>query len=56
VVKLGEKESKPESDYNSEKNKGKLIINVEPIATIMATIIQPKKLEEPKEGECLFHS
>lgn len=43
-------------DSNSEPDKGKWIIDVEPSATITTTKIQPKELEELKEGEYFFHS
>jgi hypothetical protein len=33
-----------------------MIIHAEPIATIVATIIQPEETKELKEGERLFHS
>jgi hypothetical protein len=33
-----------------------MIIDVEPSAIIVTTKVQPRELEEPKEGECLFHS
>jgi hypothetical protein len=56
VVELKEKESEPDSDFDSEHNKGKQIIDAEPTATIVATTIQPEEPEELEEGECLFHS
>ena len=37
-------------------DKGKQIINAEPSATIATTQIQPEDLDEPEEGERLFHS
>jgi hypothetical protein len=55
VVELKEKESEPYSDFDSEKNKGKRIIDAEPTTTIMTTTIQPEELEELEEGEHLFH-
>jgi len=47
-----------EVDYDSESNPkgGKHIIDVEPSATITTTRVQPSELEEPEEGEFLFHS
>jgi hypothetical protein len=56
VVELKEKESEPELGFDSEHNKGKHIIDVEPTTTIMTTTIQPEEPEEPEEGEHLFHS
>jgi hypothetical protein len=44
VVELKEKESNPNLDFDLENNQRKQIINVEPIATITTTTIQP---EEP---------
>jgi hypothetical protein len=56
VTELKEKELNHDSESNSQKNKRKLIIDVEPTATIVNTTIQPKELEESKEGDHLFHS
>jgi hypothetical protein len=52
------KVSKSEVDYDSESNPegGKRIIDVEPSATATTTKSTPSKLEEPEEGEFLFHS
>ena len=48
------------SDFESELEKGndkvKKIIDAEPSATIATTKIQNEELEDPEEGECLFHS
>jgi hypothetical protein len=46
VVELKEKESEPNSYFDSQHHKGKQIINAEPTATIVATTIQPKEPEE----------
>ena len=46
----------PNSNSDSEMDKGKQIIDVEPSATVAATQIQPKGLENPEEGDRLFHS
>jgi hypothetical protein len=56
LVELKEKESDPESYSYSYMEKGNHIINVESIATISTTNIQPDKLEEIEEGDHLFHS
>jgi hypothetical protein len=40
----------------SELEKGRWIIDVEPSATIATTKIQPGEPDEPEEGEHLFHS
>jgi hypothetical protein len=41
VVEIKEKESKPESYFDSKNNKGKKIIDAEPTITIVVTTIQP---------------
>ena len=46
----------PDSDSKTEPDKGKWIIDAELNATIATTQLQPVKLEDPKEGERLFHS
>jgi hypothetical protein len=56
VVELKEKSLSPDSESDSEKNKRKQIIDVEPTATIVTTTIQPEEPEDPEEGEHLFHS
>jgi hypothetical protein len=49
-----------ESDvcYNSESEPKmeRQIIDAEPSAIVATTKLQPYELDEPKEGECLFHS
>jgi hypothetical protein len=56
VEELKEKELEHDLKFDSMKNKGKQIIDVESIATIMATIIQREEPKELEEGEHLFHS
>jgi hypothetical protein len=56
VVELKEKESEPNSDFDSKHKKGKQIIDAEPTATIVATTIKPEEPEELEEEECLYHS
>jgi hypothetical protein len=56
LVELKEKELDPESYSYSDMEKGNHIINVESIATISTTNIQPDKSEEIEEGDHLFHS
>jgi hypothetical protein len=46
----------PDSDFDSEKDNEKWIIDVEPSATIATTKIQPEESKDLVEGECLFHS
>jgi hypothetical protein len=52
------KYSKSEEDSDSESNpeRRKQIIDVEPSATVATTKFQPSEPEEPEEGEHLFHS
>ena len=52
------KDSKSEADSNYESNTegGKQIIDVEPNTTVATTKVQPSEPEEPEEGEHLFHS
>jgi hypothetical protein len=56
VADLKEKESKPDSNFDSKHNKGKQIINAEPTGTIMPTTIQSGEPKDLEEGEHLFHS
>ena len=48
--------SHSESKPDKGNDKGKHIIEAEPSATFSTTKIQKEELEDPKEGECLFHS
>jgi hypothetical protein len=41
---------------DSEPERGRWIIEAETSATISTTKLQPDEPDEPKEGECLFHS
>jgi hypothetical protein len=43
-------------DSESEPERGRWIIDVEPSATAATTKLQPNEPDEPKEGEHLFHS
>jgi hypothetical protein len=43
-------------DSDSEQEKGKHIIDVEPIVTIASTKVQLEQPDDREEGECLFHS
>ena len=47
-------DSKSELDRGNDK--GKKIIDAEPSATVAITKIQKEELEDPEEGEYLFHS
>ena len=46
----------PDSNSDSEMDKGKNIINAERSATVATTQIHPEDPEETEEGEHLFHS
>jgi hypothetical protein len=54
------KKKSPKSDVDlevdSEKEKGRRFIDVEPSVTIATTKVQLEEPKEPKEGECIFHS
>ena len=56
VAELKSSELELDSDSDSKMDKGKQIIDAEPIATVATTQIQPEDPEEPEEVECLFHS
>jgi hypothetical protein len=43
-------------DSESEPERGRWIIDVEPSATAATTKLQPNEPDEPKEGERPFHS
>jgi hypothetical protein len=56
VAEVKASESDVGSDSESEPEKGRQIIDVEPSATIATTKIHPGEPDEPEEGEHLFHS
>jgi len=56
VAEVKASESYAGSDSDWEPEKGRYIIDTEPIATVATTKIQPGELDEPKEGKHLFHS
>jgi hypothetical protein len=45
-----------DSNFESNPKGGKQIIDVEPSATVATAKFHPRELEEPEEGERLFHS
>jgi hypothetical protein len=49
-------ESNAGYDFDSEPERGRQIIDMEPSATISTTKFQPGELDESAEGEFLFHS
>jgi hypothetical protein len=56
VVELKASESEVDYDFQSNPEGGKLIIDVEPSATVATTKFWPSRPKEPEEGKCLFHS
>jgi hypothetical protein len=52
------KESKSDAgfEYESEPERGRQIIDVEPSAIVATTKLQPAEPDEPEQGEHLFHS
>jgi hypothetical protein len=56
VAKVKAFESDAGSESESEPEKGRQIIDVEPNATIYTTKVHPSEPDEPEEGERLFHS
>jgi hypothetical protein len=53
VVEIKYFESEVDSDFESNPEGWKRIIDVKPSATVATTKVHPSK---PEEGECLFHS
>jgi hypothetical protein len=56
VFEVKASESDAGYDTESEPERGRQIIDVEPSATVATTKLQPGELDEPEEGESLFHS
>jgi hypothetical protein len=56
VAEVKAYESDVGSDSEPEPEWGRWIIDVEPIATISTTKLQPGEPDEPEDGERLFHS
>jgi hypothetical protein len=56
VAKVKASESDAGSDSESEPERGRWIIDVEPSATVATTKLQHGEPDEPEEGERLFHS
>jgi hypothetical protein len=56
VAEVKSSESDAGSDFESEPERGRWIIDMEPSATVSTTKLQPGEPDEPEEGECLFHS
>jgi hypothetical protein len=56
VVEIKEKDPNPNSEFDSENNGRRQIIDANPTATVATTTIQPEEPTNPEEGEHLFHS
>ena len=56
VAEVKASKSNADSDFETELERGRQIIDVEPNATVSTTKLQPSEPNEPEEGECLFHS
>jgi hypothetical protein len=56
MAEMKTSESEVDSDSESNPEGGKQIINVECNSNVATTKVHPSNPEEPKEGECLFHS
>jgi hypothetical protein len=56
VDKVKALESDADSESEPEPERGRWIIEIEPSVTVATTKLQPGELDEPKEGESLFHS
>jgi hypothetical protein len=56
VAEVKASESDVGYDSESEPERGRWIIDIEPSATIATTKLQPGEPDEPEEGERLFHS
>jgi len=59
VAKLKDSDMDAFFDFELEpdkgSDKGKYIIDFKPTAMVVTTKLQKVDLEDPKEGECLFH-
>jgi hypothetical protein len=56
VDEIKDKESKPDSESDSENTSKRQIIDADPTAIVATAAIQPEELTNLEEGECLFHS
>ena len=56
MVELKDFELEVDSDYDSNLEGGKRVIDVEPSSMVATTKVRPSEPEEIEEGECLFHS
>jgi hypothetical protein len=56
VAKIKDKESNPDSEFDSENTGKGQIIDADPTAIVTTASIQPEEPTDPEEGERLFHS
>ena len=56
MAEIKDKESNPDSEYDSENNGKGQIIDADPTAIVATATIQPEEPIDPEEGEHLFHS
>jgi hypothetical protein len=56
VVEIKETNLSLNSDFGSNNNKRRHIIDAKPTAIVVTTTIQPEEPEDPEEGEHIFHS
>jgi hypothetical protein len=56
VAEVKSSESDAGSNFESEPENGRHIIDAEPNVTVSTTKIQPSEPNDPEEGEPLFHS
>jgi hypothetical protein len=56
VAEVKASESDVDSDSETEPERGRQIIDVEPSAIVATTKLQPGEPDKPEEGERLFHS
>jgi hypothetical protein len=56
VVEVKDKESNPDSESDSKNIENKQVIDVDPNATVVTTIIQLEEQVDPEEREHLFYS
>jgi hypothetical protein len=56
VADIKDKETNPNSEFDSENTGKRQIIDTDPTAIVVTTTIQLEEPTDPEEGECLFHS
>jgi hypothetical protein len=56
VAEIKDKEPNPDSESNFENTGKGQIIDTDPTAIVVTTIIQPEEPTDPEEGEHIFHS